>query len=358
MNRYKTKLEAMLPVCLLAVSALLCCGLSSALAIQNLQLTKYEKVLSSIPMRNDNRRLVKVEPGCELSHVRFLDDSTLAYVSGSTLVIDGISDGGCHVAKRLEGHTSWIQDYEVSPDRTRIVTSSSDGTLRLWDPRTGGCLAVSDQLDTLDQPFWTMLNDIVYLPGGRRLLSIDMEGYKVWRAGDLKLLSTDSSYLFYLCTGLLSPDGKSVCISERPDGCDIYDRRSDKLLYSLDGVEGLSFSDDGKRLLVADKESGAMEIWKIGTRNTWKRQSVLCLTGPDTTLYAASFSKDGRQLVSAHGDGTIRVWNACNGAEREVLHWDGRDIDGVSFSPDGSRIAAYSIKGGYYCIWGPFSWVI
>jgi WD40 repeat protein len=37
----------------------------------------------------------------------------------------------------LRGHTARVHQVAVSPDGTRIATSSDDGTVRLWDSATG-----------------------------------------------------------------------------------------------------------------------------------------------------------------------------------------------------------------------------
>src|SRR5262249_47828087 len=46
----------------------------------------------------------------------------------------------------LRGHTSWIGSVNWTPDGTRLVTCSRDGTVRVWDARTG------DQLRVLAAP--------------------------------------------------------------------------------------------------------------------------------------------------------------------------------------------------------------
>ena len=37
----------------------------------------------------------------------------------------------------LRGHKNWVESASFSPDGTCIVTASTDGTVRLWDATTG-----------------------------------------------------------------------------------------------------------------------------------------------------------------------------------------------------------------------------
>lgn len=57
------------------------------------------------------------------------------------------------------------------------------------------------------------------------------------------------------------------------------------------------------------------------------------LTGPQSTVYSASFSPSSRSIVTASHNPTARVWNA-RGAQGSVRS--------ASFSPDGQRIVTAS----------------
>jgi WD40 repeat protein len=53
-----------------------------------------------------------------------------------------------------------------------------------------------------------------------------------------------------------------------------------------------------------------------------------------------SFSPDGRRLASAGADGTVRVWDAASGQELLTLKGHTSKVYGVSFSLDGRRLAS------------------
>src|SRR5437667_26546 len=51
-------------------------------------------------------------------------------------------EGRLYPELRLTGHTSHVWCISISADGKRVLTSSADKTLRLWDADTGKCLRV------------------------------------------------------------------------------------------------------------------------------------------------------------------------------------------------------------------------
>ena len=61
-------------------------------------------------------------------------------LDGSIIVWDSAT--GLQVGTTIEGHESWVTDVAVTPDGQRFVSVSGDGTVRLWDLETHEQLAV------------------------------------------------------------------------------------------------------------------------------------------------------------------------------------------------------------------------
>ena len=59
------------------------------------------------------------------------------------------------------------------------------------------------------------------------------------------------------------------------------------------------------------------------------------LRGHVREVWATSFSPDGTRVVSASGDGTVRVWRADGTGEPMILRGG---AFAASFSPDGTRV--------------------
>ena len=121
-------------------------------------------------------------------------------------------------------------------------------------------------------------------------------------------------------------------------------------------ARGDSLSHDGKLVLSYDSSSGELVIKEANSlRNGSERVNWLGSSLPPVT--ASSFSPDDKQLVTAHSDGIVRVWNVRSASERERLHWDGRMIGGICFSPNGCQILAFDSQSQEICLWGPVQWM-
>uniref|UniRef100_UPI0019139542 AAA-like domain-containing protein n=1 Tax=Hassallia byssoidea TaxID=482630 RepID=UPI0019139542 len=99
-------------------------------------------------------------------------------------------------------------------------------------------------------------------------------------------------------------------------------------------VFSASFSPDGKRIVTASGDNTA-KVWDISGK------LIATLTGHQDTVNSASFSPDGKRIVTASGDNTAKVWD-LNGKLIATLTGHQGVVISASFSPDGKRIITAS----------------
>ena len=67
---------------------------------------------------------------------------------------------------------------------------------------------------------------------------------------------------------------------------------------------------------------------------------LMTLAGHTGGVEACAFSPDGRRIVSASHDGTLKLWDAQTGAELATLAGHADVVQACAFSPDGRRIVS------------------
>jgi WD40 repeat protein len=105
------------------------------------------------------------------------------------------------------------------------------------------------------------------------------------------------------------------------------------------GVFHASFSPDGRLVLTASAD-GTARVWRADGGG-----EPVVLEGPGGRIGSVAFSPDGTRVAMACGDGTARVWRAEGGGEPVVLEGHGGGVESVDFSLDGTHVATASRDG-------------
>lgn len=97
-------------------------------------------------------------------------------------------------------------------------------------------------------------------------------------------------------------------------------------------VIGCAYSPDGRRVLSASWD-GTLKLWDPNTG-----EEMATLRGHVGSVYACDLSPDGAQIISGGQDRTIRIWDVATESEVRILRGHEYLLQTCVFTPDGKRI--------------------
>jgi WD40 repeat protein len=226
-------------------------------------------------------------------------------VSGSsdnTLKVWGLESGQCIVT--LKGHSRDVNVLALTPGGERLVSGSDDSTLKVWDLLSGHCLATF-------KGHTQEVSNVAITPNGENIVSISTDKtLKVWelKSGNCLLTNDIGDSTGFFVQLAITPDGKQAIsrygLSDHFIG--IWNIETGENLMTLEGhtdtVKGVAVTPDGKKL-VSSSEDKTLKVWDLESG-----QCLATFKGHTGPLYGVAVAPDGKRVVSGSYDNTLRVW--------------------------------------------------
>jgi WD40 repeat protein len=234
----------------------------------------------------------------------------------------------------LRGHTSSLTAALFSPDGRHVLTSSTDGTARIW------------RRDGTGQPIVlrgheAAIHFAAFSPDGQRVLTLSEDTTaRIFRAdgsGEPIVLRGASGSLVH---GGFSPDGRRVVTASMDGKARLYDAEGGNMV-ALEGhgasLTQARFLPDGARIVTAS-DDGTARVWDSRV----KFRSVT-LSGHRGPVLFVTTTPDGSRIVTASLDHTARVFSSDGKGRAVVLEGHSGPVLHVDVSPDGTRVATASV---------------
>ena len=115
------------------------------------------------------------------------------------------------------------------------------------------------------------------------------------------------------------------------------EHKSGTLRGHIYSVNTATFSPDGKYIVSASNDN-TLKIW-----DTTNGKCIKTLEGHTDDVHSANFSPDGKYIVSASLDKTLKIWDTQSWECIKTLEGHTGDATSATFSPDGRYIVSASI---------------
>jgi WD40 repeat protein/serine/threonine protein kinase len=231
-----------------------------------------------------------------------------------------------------------------SPDGKLLAGGFQTGMVHVWD--------TTDWKERyVERGHLHYVRGVALGPDGGTFLSVGDDGtlrrWNVARPGENQILGRFNSSDGPPASVASSPDGRRFVLIVTGEGywggpavMSVWDAASAKVMWSLPLAPSCTaFSPDGKTLVGACAD-GTLRLWDPEDGREEHR-----FTSPPRAVSGVAFSKDGNLLaaVSPDKDGSVKIWNVASGA---VLHsWQDTAMSAAAFRPDGRALAVGHADG-------------
>ncbi len=258
--------------------------------------------------------------------------------SAETRILTPSSDGTVRVWNAatgaelltLSGHDDTVYQAVWNGDETRILTASFDGTARVWDAASGAeLLTLSGHNDTVYQATWNRAET--------RILTAAFDGTaRVWDAASGAELLTLTGHTDGVWQAIWNDAETRILTTSGDYTARIWDAVTGTEQLTLaahtDIVYQAIWNSAETRILTASADGDA-RLWDVSTG-----QELLTLSGHNLGIRQAIWNDAETRILTASDDGTARVWDAASGAELLALTGHTLGVWQAVWNSDESRI--------------------
>lgn len=264
--------------------------------------------------------------------IRLSPDGTHLACAPGTSLVKIVETASGETVRELE-HPYPVDAICYSPDGTCLATGDALGVIRLWET-AGGVLARSLELHH------TGICALAFSPDNQTLASAGgTDGYVYLTS----MLDFEPSLLIPEATGkystietiayvpgsnLLAVGGMDLSLREEIDGVvALWDTAKASAVTLPGGTRQVDVRPDGLQL-AATTQDDSVELWDLATQSSTHE-----LLGHRGSVTCVRYGRDGRFLVTASEDGTLRFWRSDTGEPVTTLDLD-TPVTDLAVSPD------------------------
>jgi hypothetical protein len=295
---------------------------------------KLNVVLNAAPLR----LTLAVGPLSPITAVTFSPDGKLLAMGyyGQVTVWDLASVQPVKVLTNVLGA---VNDLRFSPDGKILAVAggqpSAKGDLRLFQVSDWKLLG---QLPGHDD----VVACVAFRPDGKQLASACFDRkVRLWDLASLKLERTLTGHSDFVYSVAYSPDGSWLASCGKDRSVKVVETATGKSRLTFSGMDqdvlAVAVGVDGQ--VVSSGYEAGLYWWNSKTGERVRVQG-----GHGVAVHELAFSRDGKVLLSAGADGTMRTWETGAGAPLKTMSV-GSLVYACAIHPDGKLAASGSFDG-------------
>jgi WD40 repeat protein/serine/threonine protein kinase len=273
------------------------------------------------------------------------------------LNIDRWSRSAPHLRYTREFSKS-VNAVAISPDGTRALAGSADGTAQLWELASGRPIAPAMR-------HGGSVLAVAFSPDGTLAVTASADSRaRLWKSDTGQEVSPALDHGGPIECVDFSPDGRHLATAGTNRCARLWDLSNGHSIALSRGPDApeppgeiirwyVRFAPDGKRLITTRSDwshgrHAISQLWAVPTGAP---------IGPEMNhdsvfIWAMTFDPEGERVLAAGNDGTAWLWEVATGTRKvgPFRHLDA--VSAAAFGPDG-RSFATGCGDGTICVWDP-----
>jgi WD40 repeat protein/tRNA A-37 threonylcarbamoyl transferase component Bud32 len=258
----------------------------------------------------------------------------------------------------IHGHNAAVVAAVLGP-ADHLVSAGADGTIKAWT-LTNKKAIFKERPGPNATELWTVrttaVHGLAYSADGRFIASAhDDKTVKIWNADTGKAVNNLSDHTSPVHTLAFSVDGKRLVAGAANGAACVWDTTTWKLMGNLKNagwVLSAAFSPDRQHLVIA--ASQLLQYPRVTVWDLAAGRELFMLQGHIGSVNSVVYCPDGKQIVTAGQDGTVRFWDAMTGQSSSILRGASGQIISLAIRPDGKQLASTAVeydRPGSVMIW-------
>jgi WD40 repeat protein len=243
-----------------------------------------------------------------------------------------------------------VEGIGLSRDGTILATCGADRVARVWDltdvRRLENGALMPRIVVELSSPTREEFRSLVWCPDDDRLLVTLEHELLLWDPGKNRIVERWNADMTFMHGVAASPDGRRAMISSVHGEARLYDLASRREIPTpgprVERQRTLSCAPAswGDLSLAVAGAGNQVVVWDTSTG-----KDVASLSGHGNLISAVAVTPDGRWILSAAGDRTVRLWDRMAKKEIRCFTILGAPIRALWLAPDGMSFVAAAEDG-------------